>query len=86
MIKQCKSDWRADITGCSSLYDVDYYDAFIFFRHEYLSAAKNLLKSGSEELSYHAMSEIAEAMQRALEAEGSALEAEELAYQVKKAG
>lgn len=37
-------DWRADISEVSSLYDVDMIEMMIFLRHQYLSAAKNMVR------------------------------------------
>ncbi len=36
-------DWRTDISGHDSLYDLDPAQVMIQFRHQYLSSAKDLM-------------------------------------------
>lgn len=38
-------DWRADLSDCSNLYDIDPLSNMIFLRHQYLETAKDLLKN-----------------------------------------
>ena len=66
-------DWRADISGCESLYDVDIYEMLIFLRHQYLESARDLIlrnnKDRGDVETGHRYCEVAEALQQAFEAE-----------------
>ena len=65
------NDWRADIKGHDTLYDIDPVEMMVFIRHEYLTCAYDLINS--EHADDRAMAEesldVAIALQQAIESQ-----------------
>ena len=63
------SDWRADIKGHDTLYDLDPMEVMVFHRHQYLQTAYDLCgreDAGDNAMGEHALS-VALILQEAIE-------------------
>jgi len=62
------SDWREDISGLDSLYDIDPLQMMIFLRHQYILTAKDMLDDDWECMGVEAC-QVVEALEAAIEAQ-----------------